>query len=195
MPEPTQPKAEQAAASGDVNAAQQLLNDKMAASGIDPDTLQLLMQMTAVMAKTMAVELRKPTEEEQKKLDAEMQRIKNQRIQAAAQGKAIADQIRAEQSACGHVKPNGEHTFRGQVHSNGWAEIRCQRCQKAYRVRPTTEMMASGLNLSDIKGLTEAHLLSWSQNSPKIDEAQRQMQQQQQTTNPFAAPGGAVGAF
>lgn len=194
MPEPTQPKAEQAAASGDVNTAQALLNDKLAASGIDPDTLQLLMQMTAVMAKTMAVELRKPTEEEQKKLDAEMQRIKNQRIQAAELGRAEAQQIKDTQAACGHSKPNGEHTFRGQVHADGWAEIRCQRCIKTYRVRPTTEMMASGLNLGDIKGLTEAHLHAWSINSTKIEEAQRAARQQQQSVNPFAS-SGAVGAI
>lgn len=194
MPDNPNIQAEEAHASRDVNAAQALLNDKLAASGIDPDTLQLLMQMTAVMAKTMAVELRKPTEDEQKKLDAELQRIKNQRIQAAELGRSEAKQIRDTQAACGHIKPNGEHTFRGQVHGDGWAEIRCQRCQKTYRVRPTTEMMASGLNLGDIKGLTEAHLHAWSQNSAQIAEVQRKASQQQQSVNPFAS-SGAVGAI
>lgn len=190
--EPTQPKAEQAAATGDVNAAKELLNDRLAASGIDPDTMQLLMQMTAMMGKTMAEELRKPSPEEEKKLKAELERVKNQRIRAAEDGRAIAARVHAEQAACGHVKPNNEHTWRGQVHADGWAEIRCQRCQKSYHVRPTAEMVSAGLNLHEIKGLTEAHLKAWADNSEKIDAHYRNVQQQH--VNPFA-PSGAVGAI
>jgi hypothetical protein len=166
---PEQAAAEKAVNTQDPTTAEQLLKSKATLSGIDPDTLQMLMSMVGEMGRTIATELRKPTEEEQRKIDAENKRIQQQRIQAAASGKAVEDAIRREQESCGHIKPNGEHTWGGQVHSDGWAQITCQRCVKRYRVRPLPEMIAQGLNLSNVPGLTEAHLIQWSKQSAAID--------------------------
>lgn len=162
--------------------AQELLQARVPqTAGIDPATLQILMQMmmpaVAEMARTMAIELRKPTPEEAQKIEAEKDRILNARKAAAASGALETAVIKQQQAQCPHMKPNGAHTFRGQVHSNGWATIKCQRCLRPFVVRPLPEHIQNGLNLSDITGLTVQHLEAWQANSKQIDEQLRKSQE------------------
>lgn len=153
--------------------AQEMLAAKMQGIQLDPATLQVLMALmmpvVGEMGRAIATELRKPSPEEEKKLLAEQERIRNQRIAAAKAGELEASIIKSQQSSCPHIKPNGQHTFRGQVHSNGWALIRCIRCQLPFTVRPLPEHVQNGLNLDMIPGLTAEHLRAWQAQSDKID--------------------------
>jgi Sec-independent protein translocase protein TatA len=179
----------------DMGVAARMVNERIPAGMVDPATLQVLMSLM-IPAITESVrasiqEFKKPTPDEQAKLDAEINRIKEARIRAAEQGKAIAAQEAATQRNCQHVKPNGKHTFRGQVHSDGWAEIKCIRCLVTFRVRPLPEHVAQGLRLEDVQGLTIQHLQAWQANSAQIDArlkaaeyAMRQMTQEFTGANP-----------
>lgn len=171
---------------------------------MEPKTLQLLLaikasegksnnlsgeQLAAMVSNAVAEAvrvMREPTPEEKAKQDEEQKRIMQARINAAAQGKQVADMIRQEQEQCQHVKPNGDHTWRGQTHSDGWAEVKCIRCLTRFRVRPTPTMMQQGLNLDQIRGLTIEHLKAWSRNSKRIDEHVEATKRQTATIAPFA---------
>lgn len=170
--------------------------------GLDPKALQVIMslmlpvvgEMGRTMAMTMATELRKPSPEEQATVEKEMERLKQARLRAAEAGKLVADTIRDQQKRCQHLKPNGDHTFRGQVHASGWAQIKCQRCLVSFNVRPLPEHIANGLNLSEIRGLTVDHLRAWQANSAEID---RRIKASQEAMQGMAAQvgqmaGGAV---
>lgn len=158
--------------------SKQVLGERLDVSALDPKTVQLLsallaaqQQQNLVLMREMVLELRKPSEDEQKKIDAERERQKQRAINAARQGEAVDAMIEAQKASCQHLKPNGDHTWRGQVHSNGWAEIKCQRCLTTFRVKPLPEHMASGLNLDQVKGLTIEHLKAWERQSAQIAKA------------------------
>lgn len=199
-PTPTNPVSPQAQ-----DMAAKVTGAQLPVNLIDPATLQTVMAMMMPVMQTMldanrettmaaVAEMRKPSEEEQKKIDAELARIKNARIQAAKTGEMEANIIKQQRAGCGHIKPNGMHTFGGQVFSNGWAVIKCQRCYVEFNVRPLPEQIASGLNLQDIKGLTIEHLRTWEKNSEAIDRklnenARRMSRLRQEVTgmNPVGA--------
>jgi hypothetical protein len=159
----------------------------LADAGLDPKLLQALMYLMREQNKTFMegiAELRKPSAAEAEKEEKEKARILQARKNAAEQGAAVEAQIRAEQASCTHMKPNGAHTFRGQCHSDGWAEIKCVRCLLRFRVKPLPEHIAQGLNLEDVPGLDVAILTAWAKNSRKIerqlnDAALKQAQAQQ----------------
>lgn len=170
---------------------------------MEPKTLQLLLALKATEGKnhlsgeqfaqmvsnavTEAVRvMREPTPEEKAKQGEEQKRIMQARLNAAAAGKQVSDMIRQEQEQCTHMKPNNDHTWRGQTHSDGWAEVKCIRCLTRFRVRPTPTMMSQGLNLDQIKGLTIEHLRAWSRNSKRIDEHVEATKRQTDTIHPFA---------
>jgi hypothetical protein len=158
---------------GDMGVAARMVNERIPAGMVDPATLQVLMSLM-IPAITESVrasiqEFKKPSPEEQAKLDAEINRIKDARVRSAEQGKLIAAQEAMNQRNCQHLKPNGKHTFRGQVHSDGWAEIKCIRCLVTFRVRPLPEHVAQGLQLENVQGLTIQHLKAWQANSAQID--------------------------
>jgi hypothetical protein len=183
--QPSAPNAAPGTPSPDKTAAQvaqEILQARVPVqNGIDPATLQILMQammpIVGAMAREMAIELRKPTPEEAKKLEAERDRLLAARKQAAESGRLETQMIKQQQTQCQHQKPNGEHTFRGIVHSNGWAVIKCQRCLIPFTVRPLPEHIQNGLNLNEIRGLTVEHLRAWEANSKKIDEQIRKSQE------------------
>lgn len=124
--------------------------------------------IAAAVSQTVA-ELRKPSAEEQARADKEREAQKQRALNAAQMGKAVDDMIKAQQAGCGHTKPNGDHTFRGQVHADGWATIRCVRCLVEFRVKPLPAHIASGLNLQDVKGLRIEHLITWQEQSLNIE--------------------------
>lgn len=143
-------------------------------------------QTSIVTAVTEAVRaMREPTPEEAEAKSKEIERIRRQRLNAAEIGKQTEAQLKADQANCQHLKPNNDHTFRGAVHSDGWATIRCIRCLKEWRVKPMPEHISQGLNLGDIKNVTVQILDNWAKNSEMIarklemQEAQARRHQQQ----------------
>jgi hypothetical protein len=156
--------------------AQALLTDKVKASAIDPDTLQMLMAFTALLGK----ELRKPSLKEEKEEAEKLKRQREASLRAAEDGARDKATIEAYQGICTHFKDNGDHLWRGQPHGTGeWAVVRCQRCLLQYRVRCTPQMVQSGLNLDQIRGLTRERIQKWADDSAAIDirlrEAGKQM--------------------
>lgn len=146
--------------------------DVLASAGLDSKTVQVLMAMMREQQKNFLegiAELRKPTAEEAEKSEKVKERLLQARKNAAAQGAAVEAQIRSEQSRCQHMKPDGQHTFRGQVHSDNWAEVKCVRCLIRFRVKPLPQMIASGMNLDQMPGLTIEHLKSWAKQSARIE--------------------------
>ena len=163
----------------DIAKMKEVLQDDVKASGIDPDVLQVIM----AAVREMAIELRRPSPEEEEKKKLERERQMQNRLQAAEDGKRIKATIAAEQASCGHVKPNGMHTFGGQVYSDGWAVIKCVRCMLAFRVRPLPQHVSQGLQLEQIRGLTVDHLQRWSEQSPIIDKRIRESEANLQQMN------------
>lgn len=148
---------------------------------------QLISAAVSQAVTTAIAEYKKPTPEEAAAAEADRQRILNQRLRAAEDGKRVDEILKAQQAACSHRKPNGEHKFRGQVNSDGWAVIRCQECLLEFRVRPLPQHVAQGLNLADVPGLTVEHLKVWEYNSASIDEQlKRQAEQERDMTRAFA---------
>lgn len=148
---------------------------------------QLIAQAVAQAVTTAVAEYRKPSPEEQAVIDADKKRIMQARINAAKQGEAVQAALDAQQAGCSHTKPNGEHKFRGQVNSDGWAVIRCQQCLIEFRVRPLPQHVAQGLSLHEVKGLTIEHLRAWEANSKEIDKRLREKEaQERELTRTFA---------
>lgn len=93
-------------------------------------------------------ELKKPSAEEQAKIDEEKASLLAQserRVEAAKEQEA---DISARRASCSHTMPNGQTNFRGQVMSNGWAGVFCSHCWDAYAFEATDiEKSQSGLNV------------------------------------------------
>ena len=114
------------------------------------------------MAK-MALELRKPTELEQKKLDEEH----NQLMKRASMSVEMARQQEAQQSAvqaqCPHKDKLGDPTFWGQVNSDGYVQPFCSRCGlKTPSWKATPDQIANGVLIRQWKkDLTVAELTQY----------------------------------
>jgi hypothetical protein len=129
-------------------------------------------QMIADAVSAAVIAANQPTPEEAAKTEEDRKRLLNARKQAARAGEIEAETIRQQQAGCAHLKPNGNHTFRGQIHSDGWATVRCIRCLKEWRVKPLPQHIANGgvLDLGDIPGLTVTHLDNWVKQSDRIEK-------------------------
>ena len=115
------------------------------------------------MAK-MALELRKPTELEQKKLDEEH----NQLMKRASMSVEVARQKEARhesamQAQCPHKDKLGDPTFWGQVNSDGRVQPFCSRCGlKTPSWKATPDQIANGVLIRQWKkDLTVAELTQY----------------------------------
>lgn len=91
-------------------------------------------------------EARKPTPEEQKKLDEEKALAQKRREEMVELAKAEEEGRRNLQDRCPHKKQNGESRIVGQIHSDGFIHPLCQWCQKEFPpVKPASEMLAQGI--------------------------------------------------
>lgn len=113
--------------------------------------LAAMQQMSADNRETTLAaiaELKKPSAEEQAKIDEEKASLLAQserRVEAAKEQEA---DIAARRASCSHTMPNGQTNFRGQVMSNGWAGVFCSHCWDAYAFEATDiEKSQSGLNV------------------------------------------------
>lgn len=121
------------------------------AGGANPDLMQMFREMLRDNREGMIEaiqELKKPSAEEQEKADAEKRQLLEQTMRRVEAAMAQAEEIAARQESCGHVMPNGQTNFRGQVNSNGWAHVFCSHCHKTYDFQATDiEANKSGLNV------------------------------------------------
>lgn len=128
-------------------------------------------------------ELKKPSPEEQEKLDAAKKRDRQRRNAGVMEAIEVGLIQAREQSYCSHTKENGRHTFAGRVLNNGDASVCCMRCKKEYRWQATNEQRSNGgaLFLMDVDypfhgmsgAVMENMLKTWEQNSPPKMPAQR----------------------
>lgn len=108
----------------------------------------------------IALELRKPTEIEQRKLDEEHAQL----VKRAAMSVEMARQQEATQGAvqamCPHKDKLGDPTFWGQVNSDGHVQPFCSRCGlKTDRFKATPDQIANGVLIRQWKkDLTVAEL-------------------------------------
>ena len=138
-------------------------------AGVDLDLVkELIAQMQAGNTETLrslASELRKPTELEQKKLDddkASQLRRAQMAISAAKmkerQDNALIAQCRSENG--GHANDNGGTRFRAQVNSNGYYVPLCMKCHlQLPPIKATAEEIQNGVMLGQYKTLTEDQLI------------------------------------
>lgn len=89
-------------------------------------------------------ELKKPSPEEQERIDAEKARAKAKRESGIREAVDIGIEKARTQVQCGHTKPDGKHTFSGRVLNNGDASVSCLRCQKEYRWQASTDQKSNG---------------------------------------------------
>ncbi len=151
---------------------------------------ELLLKQSAEQAKIIGSslvdamkELKKPTEEEQAKIDAQKAREKERRIAGVREAVTNGLLKAQEQLACPHSKPDGRHTFSGRVLNNGDASVACVRCQKEYRWQATNEQKSNGgaLFLQDRDypyaslggSAMEGILAKWEKTLPPKQKAQR----------------------
>ena len=88
--------------------------------------------LTFNQLKELIQEIRKPSQVEQEKLDAEAalkRRQQEQRVETARQEMASKA---ARESRCSHTKERGESAVYGQKHSDGLVHPICVRCQKLF---------------------------------------------------------------
>lgn len=116
-------------------------------SGLTMEQMMLMLQEQRAQIIDFARELKKPTEEEQAKKDAEQKRlIENRRVNVEAA------QIEREQkerlwASCNHKMPRGENAVFGQVHTGtGLFHPICVICQKQFTpYKPHGEQMQLGV--------------------------------------------------
>lgn len=113
--------------------------------------LAAMKQMSAENRETTLAaiqELKKLSPEDQEKADREKQQLMEATLRRVEAAKIAAAEIEERQLSCGHVMPNGQTNFRGQVNSNGWAHVFCSHCHKTYDFEATdVEANKSGLNV------------------------------------------------
>lgn len=98
--------------------------------------------------KAFAQELKKPTEEEARKL-AQEREIRERRARESVElAKVELESKRQRQLSCRHRKEDGTHTVRGQIHGDGYVHPICIRCFTEFKpFRPAAEMLTGGVNL------------------------------------------------
>ena len=97
-------------------------------------------------------ELRKPSLEEQVKIDKERE-LEQRRMKESVELARVEEEGRTRrQGSCPHRKENNEHTLRGQIHADGMVHLFCLRCQLPFKpFAPTPEMQRGGVNFGNYR--------------------------------------------
>jgi len=117
-------------------------------------------------------ELKKPSPEEQEKLDKQRERERQSRVARAKEAVQDEHVRKITQFYCSHIKHaegvyKQEHAFRGQVNNDNCCRAQCIRCNKLFPpFKVTEENMKSGMSLQNVKNLTaealyQAHMKSF----------------------------------
>lgn len=124
-------------------------------------------QQVKEMMKEMIVALKEPSDEEKDKKAKEVERRKEEIRQSVLFAEQDLENRMGLHQRCNHH--NGRiHTFVAQNFGNGNTGAICQQCLKDYRWRTTADQMTQGVNLLEMPGLTEAHLLAWEKQYPAV---------------------------
>lgn len=121
-------------------------------------------------------ELKKPTEQEQKKIDEENARTLQRVKSAALQAKMAEEQRERIAKTCPHgtYHPGTgafTHQFRAQIHSpfgeKPYFQPRCTQCGTTVKgkIYATPDQMQNGINLDQYKGIDLARLQAWADQS------------------------------
>lgn len=106
--------------------------------------------LLAMQGQTMAAiaEMKKPSIEEQEKIDARKGRELDAHRANMRALQAQEEAMRAQQAYCSHSKPNGKTSFVGQVNSDNCYRLFCPYCHyTSPPIHATPEQVANGLNL------------------------------------------------
>ena len=135
---------------------------------IDAGTLELLKQFAA--------ELKKPSVEEQAKLDekkANDLRRAQESIKQATREKENRDR---EQAMCSHMKPHpytGKTRIVAPLHNDGLHHPRCLFCHKEFKpFAPSPETIPVGMSLDDFNGVNAQIIEFWGNQYEKKQNAQ-----------------------
>lgn len=148
----------------------------MAETQIDPmEALKaILSQLNANQTeqlKEFAKELKKPTDREQAKLDAEEKQIQRHQAERLQLAQAEEEAKTNQRRNCGHVRYHplsgtGGHLWRAQVHTpRGVAPYFVPTClgcnDQVGKIPATPDMMREGVSLQNYPGLTREALEKW----------------------------------
>lgn len=153
-------------------------------------TMEEVMKLVAVLAEKMnekqhenmmaaIAEMKKPSEREQKELDAKDERIRQAQESRRQIAKAEEERKRLNALGCPHASYNPasgttRHTWRAQVHTPGrdkegnpikpYFVPTCQMCHTQLpKILATTEMLTGGVNLDQYVGLDIDRLKKWAE--------------------------------
>ena len=100
-------------------------------------------QLKEIMV-ALVQELKRPSKEEQAKLDEEKDRLAQRRAAMIEEGKRQDLAVARTQASCNHTKPNGESlVHKGQIYSDGLMRPMCLRCMKQFApMRAPQELVA-----------------------------------------------------
>jgi hypothetical protein len=146
------------------------------------DVFKLIAKMSEDQQANMmkfAAELKKPTEREQKELDAKEARVASQ--QQARMEMARSEIMRKEslRHGCSHSSFNqatgqSKHAWRAQVHTPGRGEKpffvpMCQICHTTLpKILATPDMLTQGVNLDMYQGIDLERLEKWAEQAAQV---------------------------
>ena len=155
-----------------------------ATPGLDIEAvLKLIGQMNADNQQNMIAaiaEMKKPTEREQKKLDAEEVKIVQHQKSRIALAHAEEDRKASLRRNCAHATTHPgtgvtKHTWRAQVHTP--ANVKpyfvptCTQCfSQLTPILASTEMLTQGVNLDQYAGINMDVLTNWAKSAQKGQE-------------------------
>lgn len=143
------------------------------------DVMALLAQMNEQNQNNLVeaiAEMKKPTAEQQAKMDADALKLKQQQDARYKLAKAEEDRKKMQQEFCPHSSYNAatgiqKHAFRAQVHTpNGekpYFRPMCIQCNWiGPKILATPDMLTQGVNLDTYAGLNVERILQWAKLTP-----------------------------
>jgi hypothetical protein len=116
-------------------------------------------------AANLARELKKPSDEEQAKKDADHKRLLANQQNSISEAAATTRQKEAGWASCSHMKP---HPYQGKTrivapfHSDGLFHPICLNCQKEFAPFPAgNQTIPVGASFDDYQGVTPQLIESW----------------------------------
>lgn len=125
------------------------------------DVLRIVKESTVAMAQ----EMKKPTPEQQAKIDEEKERQKKRVEASIAEANREKQRRDMEQMSCSHMKP---HPYQGKtrivapLHGDGLHHPLCLFCRKEFKpFAPSNETIPIGMSLDDFNGITPQIIEHW----------------------------------
>lgn len=130
-------------------------------------------QMLELM-KQFAAELKKPSAEEQAKIDAEKANLLRRQQASIANSQREKQQRDVEQSMCSHMKSgvySGQTRIVAPLHNDGLHHPLCLGCNKEFKpFAPSPETIPLGMSLGDYRGITPEIINHWGAQHEKAQQ-------------------------